>query len=335
MRNGWGALVDMEGVTPPREILENQPWFVTFRAVNRSFRFVPTKAVCEIIWYCLAVVCERFAGQIALHEFLWMSNHAHLALTDITGCLPDFMRDLNSLISRALNGLRGTTGTNIEKGYNAVAVNDGQKLLEHCVYTLANPCAANLVDRSRHWKGVSSLRLEYDRPVTIERPSRSLWADEADRGGRNRSRDTKRARHAGRSKLPKKATLVLTRPEIGVGAGVDVRTTIRERLAERENELIAARKASGTRVLGWRNVIRQHFADMPRRAEERFGSVPTVSASSKWARAEALKRRACFLAGYYTALERFMEGVRDVVFPLGTWLMKRRFGVTCCPLPAT
>lgn len=34
-----------------------------------------------------------------------------------------------------------------------------ERLLEHCVYTLANPCRAHLVVRSRHWEGVSSLKL--------------------------------------------------------------------------------------------------------------------------------------------------------------------------------
>jgi hypothetical protein len=33
------------------------------------------------------------------------------------------------------------------------------------------------------------------------------------------------------------------------------------------------------------------------------------------------------------ALKKYVDGVLDVVFPEGTWFMKKRFGVSCCPLP--
>ena len=35
------------------------------------------------------------------------------------------------------------------------------------------------------------------------------------------------------------------------------------------------------------------------------------------------------------ALDRFVRGDRDVAFPEGTWLMRRRFGVRCEPIAAT
>ena len=92
-------------MTPPRFIVKGMKFYVTVRAVNRSYRLVPKRKVREAIHFALAVKLEEFrnAGKLVLHEFEFMSNHYHLLGTDITGCLPDFVQQLNSLIARELN----------------------------------------------------------------------------------------------------------------------------------------------------------------------------------------------------------------------------------------
>ena len=92
------------GVTPPRYIVEDQLVFVTCGAVGRSFRFLPVEAVVRFLWFALAATVRKYG--IAVHEVFFLSNHFHIVLTDVDGCLPDFMRDLNSLVSRGLNALR-------------------------------------------------------------------------------------------------------------------------------------------------------------------------------------------------------------------------------------
>jgi putative transposase len=319
-------------VTPPRQIEKGKLCFVTVRAVNRSFRFVPKRRVRAAIWYCLAVAIDEFADKIAVHEFLFMSNHFHLTLTDTEACLPAFMEYLDSLLARAVNALHGTSGTAIEKGYNLVDA-DEETLLEHCRYTLTNPCEAHLVARARHWKGVSSLGLEYGVPVTIKRPNEGLWAGRLAHAKRSKSQRSKRAKYAGRSKLPETVELVLRRPPVMRHlSDAELRAHLRKRVEEKELEFIAARKIKGIRVTGWNKVVEQHFSTIPR-PEERFGRVPSFSRKTFEARREAAKRRRQFLSAYYTALRKFIRGVLDVVFPEGTWFMKRRFGVPCCPVP--
>lgn len=321
-------------MTPPRQIEKGKLCFVTVRAVNRSFRFVPKRRVREVIWYCLAVAIDKFADRIAVHEFLFMSNHFHLTLTDTEGCLPDLMEYLDSLLARALNAVHGTTGTVVEKGYNLVDADD-VTLLEHCAYTLANPCASHLVARARHWKSVSSLRLEYGVPVTIKRPRAGLWGGKLAHAKRKKSQRSKRAQYAGRSKLPEKVDLVLRRPPVMRHLGdADLRAHVRQRVESKELELIAARKAKGIRVMGWDKVVEQHFSMIPR-SEERFGRVPSFSRSTDEARVAAAQRRRRFLSAYYVALKDYLGRVLDVIFPEGTWLMKKRFGVSCCPLPGS
>jgi putative transposase len=230
--------------------------------------------------------------------------------------------------------MRGISGTNIEKGYNRVVVHDDEKLVEHCVYTLANPCSANLVARSRHWKGASSLGLEYGVPVSVERPKFGVWAGKLTHTQRRASQRSKRAQYAGRCKLPERVDLVLSRPPVMTHLDdAELRAHIRRQLDETELELIRERKQKNRRVLGWKNVVAQHFLDIPR-PEERFGLTPSFSGKSLWARVEAAQRRSTFIADYYAALEAFAAGAFQTAFPVGTWLMKRRFGVTCCPVPS-
>jgi putative transposase len=325
-------MADTSVMTPPRQINPGQACFVTVRAVNRSARFTPTRDACEAIEFCLAVTLARFRGRISLHEFLWMSNHFHLALTDVAGCLPAFMETLNSLLSRSLNALRGTTGTNIEKGYNLVIVHGNDRLLEHCVYTLANPCAAHLVARSLHWKGVSSLQLEYGEPRRVLRPRRGLWSEEP-RRPRPGATAPKRPHRRRRSSLPEAVELVLERPAARLDLGdSELRSLIRSTLDRRESELALERRRNGRTALGWTAVVRASTWAVPRRPKRMFDRIPSASAEDGASRARAARIRRGFLARYRSAIERFSAGERDVSFPQGTWLMKQRFGVACSPL---
>ena len=99
------------------------------------------------------------------------------------------------------------------------------------------------------------------------------------------------------------------------------------RLAEGERE------AKGWKVLGMRPVTEQHWADFPDKTEPRFGTVPKASGSNKWARMEVLQRCARFQEAYAEARDAYVAGDREVEFPCGTWLMRRRFNVRCTASP--
>lgn len=116
------------------------------RAIARQHSFVPKPKVVQTAWYCLAVAAHKY--DVQLHGFVWMSNHYHIVLTDSARQLPDFMRDLNSLISRALNAIQGIHGENYaRRGYHALIVSDGAKALRYCAYTEANPYRAHYLDK--------------------------------------------------------------------------------------------------------------------------------------------------------------------------------------------
>lgn len=323
-------------MTRPRFITEGMTFFVTVRAVNRSFRFVPRRKVREVIDYCLTVVLERFRneGMLCLHEFKFMSNHYHLLGTDMKACLSQFVQDLNSLLSRELNALRGMSGSNIEKGFNLVRIHSAERLVGHAIYTLANPVSANLVARARHWKGTSSVRMRYGKPVVIRKPKLGLWAGKRSHAKRRASQRSKRANYAARSKLPETAELIIDRPPILPNLSDEqLRAHILKRLDGVERICEAKRQKLGIRVIGFAKAATLHFLAIPQ-SEEMFSLTPEFSASHVWERVALAAIRKKFLEAYYAAYELFAGGERGVAFPVGTWLMRRRFGVPCVPLAA-
>jgi REP element-mobilizing transposase RayT len=324
--------------TPPRSIHEQQTAFITCRAVGRSFRFVPTEKVTQTLLFVLAYTCSKF--DVSVHEVVYMSNHFHLLVTAHTKCLPAFMEQLNSLGSRALNALRGISGTNFEKGYGLVEPQDDEKLLEHAIYTLTNPCASDLVTKARNWKGVTTTRMRYGDEIVIKKPRYGLWepnkavtepksAKRRKLAAKRKRRDARTPSKRGRSKIPHLATLRLVRPRVRPDLSDDeLRDLVLEGVSAREDELEGVRARAGKKVLKMRYVKAQHWAAMPG-AEDLFGVRPTVSSTDKWKRIAALQRKKEFEKAYAEARERWLGGEKDVEFPAGTWLMCSRYAARC------
>lgn len=305
---------------------------VTIRAVRRSFRFVPKSEVVEIIEFCFALCAKKY--KISVHEFVWLSNHAHILLTDRCGCLPRFVQDMNSLISRNLNALHGENGTNFEKGYNIVTEIDDAAILKHSSYILANPCAANLVPRAKDWKGVTSWSYEYGEEMTFKRPDCGIWS-RPKMPNKKKNKDERSPEKAliarqRRWKTPEEVTLKLERPPMFEGQLDDreLRNLVREETAKLEEAARCYRKKNLRRILGWDKVIRQKRDQTPRSREDMFGPEPRVAGGCKWARIEAAKRSMAFLQSYREALAAYINGEK-AVFPPGTWKMRVLFQVPC------
>jgi hypothetical protein len=65
------------------------------------------------------------------------------------------------------------------------------------------------------------------------------------------------------------------------------------------------------------------------RAAPHFNLNPRLAAKSKWARIEALRRNRSFLEKYREAIKRHLGGIASVLFPFGTYWMKK-FGKVAC-----
>ena len=82
-------------------------------------------------------------------------------------------------------------------------------------------------------------------------------------------------------------------------------------------------------MLGRAGVRRQSWHDRPESIEERRTINPRVAAKNTWQRMEALLRLNAFVTAYRLALERFRLGIREALFPAGTYWMRRFAGVNC------
>lgn len=304
------------------------------------FRMAPTDEVIEICNACVRAAATFFEGKILLHEFEFMSNHLHLLATVFAGshgaaALPDFMRYLESMLTKNLNAHRGISGKGFE-GYSFQIIDrdDSERIVDAILYIQNQAVAANIVERTSEWGHCSSRNLEYGVKSTVDKPRLGTWAGKQRLGDRAVAVRSGRAHYAGRSRTPDKFSVTLHRPP-----GFDhldpraLRTMLRRRLVRLELDAMARRVISGRAVLGWENARRIHYNHIPANGRALFGKRPTYAASTPERRDAAREREQTFRSQYALALEAFLSGERDVIFPHGTYLMPRRFRarVACGP----
>lgn len=302
-------MLGLESVSAPRRVIPGDTYLVTRRCSERRFFLRPGPEVNAIILYCLALAAERYG--ISLHAFVVLSDHYHFILTDPRGVLPLFEHHFDLLVARALNARYGRFENLWAQGtYSAVVLPDRDAVLDKIAYVLANPVSAGLVCRSELWPGLIS------RPSQIGAPPRPV------------PRPPQFFRQTGPNALPAEVQLQLTVPPALVELPLEeVRDLVAARLADHEER--ARQERQGRSFLGRRGVLKQRVLDRPRDHEPRFRLNPRVAGRDKWKRIEALGRLRDFLTAYSQAWEQFKAGFRTVVFPAGTWKLRRELGVWC------
>ena len=165
----------------PRRLAPRQTHSLTRRVTGRRFLLRPTDRVNAIVLYALGAA-QRKAPNLQLHAFMVEANHTHGSITDapVESELPDFKRELNSLVARALNAFYGR-GENLWSqpgSYDNVEVHDRYTLERQLLYVWTNPVLDGLVARPRDWPGVKFMPEDFGRTIVVRRP------DEAFFGGR-------------------------------------------------------------------------------------------------------------------------------------------------------
>jgi REP element-mobilizing transposase RayT len=271
---------------------------LTRRCSERRFFLLPEPTVTLIFEYLLGLLSKQYG--IGVHAYVVMSNHYHLVITDTEGRLPDFQRDLNSLLARAINRRWGRWEAFWDReSYSGVKLLEDQDVISKMGYTLANPVKARLVNRADEWEGATSAKMVFGRTRRIPRPNTKKFF---------------------RDSMPDEVELVLTRPAVFDGlSDAEMLELVRADVARREEKHRSCGKAAGMD-----KVSQQDWWECPESFDPRRQLKPTVAGSNKWARIEALRRSKAWLEAYYYALERFVGGEREVEFPLGTWQMCAR-----------
>jgi putative transposase len=171
---------------------------------------------------------------------------------------------------------------------------------------------AGLVRRGSEWPGLwSDPALIGGEGVVLERPEGFFRAD---------------------GPLPATARLRF-HPPPGFTSTPELVAELERRLAHDEDRAAAGLAARGRSFMGVALVLAQKPNARPANGEPHRGLSPRVATRTKWKRREALLQLAGFRAAYDDALAAWRAGVRDVTFPLGTWLMRVQHRA-CCAAPA-
>ena len=291
----------------PRRILPGSTYLITRRTVQRTFLLRPSPELNQAFLYCLGYAAERFG--IDVHAFCAMSNHIHLIITDRGGTLPRFMHWLNLFLAKCVNVLLERWESVWTAGsYSAVVLLGEETILEKIVYTLVNPVSAGLVRFGAQWPGQRTRPQDIGtRVLTTERPE-FYFGEE----------------------MPEDAQLRLVRPPcLAELDDTALAEHIAERVSEEEARLQKEFDHKGRKFLGAKAVRETSPSASPTTEEPRRNLRPRVACRDKWNRIAWLKEIKVFLEEYREALEQFSVGVRDVIFPAGTYLMRVRFAVAC------
>jgi putative transposase len=296
-------------MTLPRQVLPDCDYMITRRCSERRFFLRPDEVTNNAFLYCLGLAAQRAKVEIIFS--VAMSNHHHTGIHDPEGNFPIFAEHFHGLLARCQNAHRGRfEGFWSSEPTSVVRLVEPNDVLDKMVYALTNPCAADLVETAGDWPGVST----FDPALT------SGWLVAT------------RPKHFFREKhgMPDVVSIPIARPRgFEHLTQTEWAALVTERVQAKEAEHRRRRAELGIRVLGRDRILAQDPFGAPKSSAPHFQMNPQLAAKSKWARIETLLRNRDFLAKYRAALLGHLAGLADVLFPFGTYWM-RKFGKVAC-----
>ncbi len=298
----------------PREVLPGQTYMITRRCTQRQFLMRPDDETNNAFIYCLAEAAVRFRIDVLFTTA--MSNHHHTGIYDPEGNYPFFIEHFYKLFAKFLNALRGRWENFWSSEQTSVVRLVGPAdVVAKMTYALTNPVKDGLVEKARHWPGVSSLGfLKHGSFLAASRPRHFFREDGA---------------------MPESVRLVFAKPRAFEHLSADeFAALILEQVRQAEEVAAIERRKKGTRVLGRKAVLNQRWNERPGSREPRRELNPRVAARSRWSRIEAILRNKAFRDAYLRARALFIKGARDVLFPAGTYWLRRFAQALCVPAPS-
>ena len=288
----------------PREVIPGRFYMVTRRCTQRTFLLRPDEETNNAFAYCLGEAAGRYDIEVILSQ--QMSNHHHTIVFDRHGHVIEFVEHFHKMLAKSQNALRGRWENMWSTEPPSILhLIDRSDVIDKLVYAAINPVKDGLVERVHHWPGVGMVRaLLTDTPLRSRRPLHFFRRE---------------------GSMPESLVLHLTIPR-ELGDRDEVVRELRERIAVAEDDLARLRSETGSRVLGRRAVLRQHWGANPSSKEPRRGLRPRVAGGNQWMRMETLRRNQAFVAAYRAAREIWLAGL-GAVFPPGTYWLRRFAGV--------
>jgi putative transposase len=296
-------------MTLPRQVVPGRDYMITRRCSERRFFLRPDDDTNNAFIYCLALAAQR--ANVDVTFTVAMSNHAHTGIHDPDGNFPVFTEHFHGLLARCQNAHLGRFENFwSSEPTSVVHLVEANDILEKMTYAFTNPTTADLVDTIEEWPGVTTFKATLaGGALTATRPKHFFRDD---------------------GSMPEVVSLPMRRPhgfeQLDGNAWANL---LEERVRSREAAARERRKAEGKAVLGRERILRQNPFECPESHAPRFQVSPRVAAKSKWARIEALLRNRGFIEKYRAAFLQHLAGVANVLFPFGTFWM-RKFGKVAC-----
>ena len=296
----------------PREVLPGRTYLITRRCTQRQFLMRPDRETNNAFIYCLAVAAQR--SRIRVLFTVAMSNHHHTGIEDPEGNYPEFLEYFHKLFAKHQNAWHGRWENFWSSEQTSVVrLVEPDDIIDKMTYALTNPVKDGLVEKAHHWPGATALgAIIHNKPLVASRPRHFF-----------RDKDGPMPEVISLFFPPPRAFKDLTPKEFAA--------RVLERVRIVEETAAAERRRTGARVLGRRAVLDQKWRDRPVSREPRRQLNPRVAARSKWSRIEALLRNLAFRDAYTAARAALVAGIRDVIFPAGTYWLRRFTRALCAP----
>ena len=296
-------------MTLPRQVVPGRDYMITRRCSERRFFLRPDEDTNNAFIYCLGLAAIRANVEITFS--VAMSNHHHTGLHDADGNFPVFTEHFHGLLARCQNAHLGR----FENFWSSEATSvvhlvEANDIIEKMTYAFTNPSAADLVDTIEDWPGVTTFKAIISGGcITATRPKHFFRDDTG---------------------MPEVINLPIARPRGFADLGqTEWANLVTERVRAKEAEHRQRREANGITVLGRDGILRQKPFDCPAGHAPRFQMSPRIAAKSKWARIETLLRNRGFIEKYRAAFRAHVAGVANVLFPFGTYWMRKIAKVAC------
>lgn len=305
---------DHRGMSFPRQVVAGRVYLVTRRCTQRRFLLRPDDDTNAAFLYCLGYAAKQTS--IGVVAFLASTNHYHAVIVDTKGLIPEFLESFHKLLAKHQNVLRKRRENMWSNEQTSlVELAAPEDVIAKVIYTLGNPVKDHLVERAHQWPGASS------RVATLE--GRNLVARRPAHFFRQRGR------------MPEVVELQCVRPPMLDDMAVaDYRSVIRAGLERAEVDAAAERKRTGRRVLGPQGVLAQDPEDRPSTDKTQSGLKPRIAARNGSDRVEAVRRSKEFRGEYEAARSTWLTGGK-VLFPVGTWWLRKYAAVVCVPEPSS
>ncbi|WP_437617125.1 transposase [Sorangium sp. So ce834] len=298
-------------MSQPRAIVPGATYLLTRRVLRRHFLLRPDSAITRLVIYSLAVSAQRYG--ILVHALCVMSTHLHLVVTDTRGELPRFLQRFHRIVALGAKILRAWEGPIWDHATtSAVHLSTRDALVEKIAYTLANPVIAGIVEHAHEWPGAKVLvrelgcgALRARRPEIYFNPKNPEWTEEA--------------------------TIQITLPPMIANSDAErFRSDIAAQLDLHEKRARATLKRQRRGFLGPARAGKVSPYKRATTIEPIRDINPTfaVGRGQPDARNNAIAAIHAFRTSYRKSLEQWRAGVRNTMFPIGTWWMRVFHGVS-------